>query len=208
MTRTSLETPDELLVIEAIFGDFDAFDELALRYRAAVVRTAQAVVGRDDAEDVAQDALLLAFKALPSIEDPTKFAAWLSAITRHRALRFNKQESAHKGAAAFCAENYNRVLARLKELDEGVGAVFEPLPVESSLTVTAIACRQLAAYYEDELGAESGFRGAYGFAFNPRWWNAGEKSKRDCRNFWSEAGHDIEDLGEFIRESINEWTRR
>ena len=96
MTRTSLETPDELLVIEAIFGDFDAFDELALRYRAAVVRTAQAVVGRDDAEDVAQDALLLAFKALPSIEDPTKFAAWLSAITRHRALRFNKQESAHK----------------------------------------------------------------------------------------------------------------
>ena len=96
MTRTSLETPDELLVIEAIFGDFDAFDELALRYRAAVVRTAQGVVGRDDAEDVAQDALLLAFKALPSIEDPTKFAAWLSAITRHRALRFNKRESAHK----------------------------------------------------------------------------------------------------------------
>jgi RNA polymerase sigma-70 factor, ECF subfamily len=38
----------------------------------------------------------LAFKALPSIEDPTKFAAWLSAITRHRALRFNKRESAHK----------------------------------------------------------------------------------------------------------------
>jgi RNA polymerase sigma-70 factor, ECF subfamily len=96
MTRTSIETPDELLVIEAILGDFDAFDELALRYRAAVVRTAQAVVGRDDAEDVAQDALLLAFKALPSIEDPTKFAAWLSAITRHRALRFNKRESAHK----------------------------------------------------------------------------------------------------------------
>jgi len=115
---------------------------------------------------------------------------------------------AEKDAAAFCAEKYNRVLARLKELDEGVSAVFEPLPAESSLTVTAIACRQLAAYYEDELGAESGFRGAYGFAFNPRWWNTGEKSKRDCRNFWSEAGHEIEDLGEFIRESIAEWTRR
>jgi|SRR4051812_14110790 len=115
---------------------------------------------------------------------------------------------AEKDAAAFCAEKYNRVLTRLKELDEGVGAVFEPLPIESSLTVTAIACRQLAAYYEDELGAESGVRGAYGFAFNPRWWNAGEKSKRDCRNFWREAGHDIEDLGEFIRESIAEWTRR
>src|SRR5215208_5772270 len=96
MTRTSIETPDELLVIEAILGDFDAFDELALRYRAAVVRTARAIVGRDDAEDVAQDALMLAFKALPSIEDPTKFAAWLSAITRHRALRFGKRESTHQ----------------------------------------------------------------------------------------------------------------
>jgi hypothetical protein len=115
---------------------------------------------------------------------------------------------AEKDAAAFCAEKYNRVLARLKELDEGVGAVFEPLPAESSLTVTAIACRQLAAYYEDELGAESGFRGAYGFAFDPRWFSRGRESKRDCRNIWREAGHEIEDLGEFIRESINEWTRR
>jgi hypothetical protein len=115
---------------------------------------------------------------------------------------------ADKDAAAFCAEKYNRVLARLKELDEGVGAVFEPLPAESSLTVTAIACRQLAAYYEDELGAESGFRGAYGFAFDPRWFGRRGETKRDCRNFWREAGHEIEDLGEFIRESINEWTRR
>jgi RNA polymerase sigma-70 factor (ECF subfamily) len=96
MSRTGRETPDELLVIEAILGDFEAFDELALRYRAAVVRTAQSIVGREDAEDVAQDALLLAFKALPSIEDPTKFAAWLSAITRHRALRFNRQERARR----------------------------------------------------------------------------------------------------------------
>ena len=113
-----------------------------------------------------------------------------------------------KDAASFCANKYNRVLARLKELDESVGAVFEPLPAESSLTVTAIACRQLAAYYEDELGAAGGFRGAYGFAFDPRWFARGKESKRDCRNFWREAGHDIEDLGEFIRESIAEWTRR
>ena len=52
--------------------------------------------GREDAEDVAQEALLLAFKALPSIEEPSKFAAWLSAITRHRAWRFGKRESLHK----------------------------------------------------------------------------------------------------------------
>src|SRR5215211_8466510 len=93
MTRS--ESPDELLVIEAILGNLDAFEELVVRYRPAVVRLARTIVGPDDAEDVAQDALLLAFKALPGIEEPRKFAAWLSAITRHRAMRFNKNESAH-----------------------------------------------------------------------------------------------------------------
>jgi RNA polymerase sigma-70 factor (ECF subfamily) len=96
MAKLGAEPPDEVLVVAAILGDLDAFDELALRYRAAVVRTAQAVVGREDAEDVAQDSLLLAFKALPSIDDPTKFGAWLSAITRHRAFRFGKREGAHR----------------------------------------------------------------------------------------------------------------
>jgi RNA polymerase sigma-70 factor (ECF subfamily) len=90
------ETPDELLVVAAILGDLSAFDELASRYRAAVVRTARSIVGREDAEDVAQDALLLAFKALPAVENPAKFAAWLSAITRHRALRWSMRERAQQ----------------------------------------------------------------------------------------------------------------
>ena len=92
MTRS--ESPDELLVIEAILGNLDAFEELVVRYRPAVVRLARTIVGADDAEDVAQESLLLAFKALPGIEEPRKFPAWLSAITRHRALRFGKSETA------------------------------------------------------------------------------------------------------------------
>jgi RNA polymerase sigma-70 factor (ECF subfamily) len=93
MTRS--ETPDELLVIAAILGNLEAFEQLVVRYRPAVVRLARTIVGSDDAEDVAQDSLLLAFKALPGIEEPRKFAAWLSAITRHRALRFSKSETTH-----------------------------------------------------------------------------------------------------------------
>ena len=93
MTRS--ESPDEVLVIGAILGNLDAFEELVVRYRPAVVRLARSIVGADHAEDVAQDSLLLAFKALPGIEEPRKFPAWLSAITRHRALRFSKSETAH-----------------------------------------------------------------------------------------------------------------
>ncbi|HEX8179262.1 MAG TPA: RNA polymerase sigma factor [Pyrinomonadaceae bacterium] len=92
----SVEMPDEVLVVGAMMGDLSAFDELCARYRTAVVRAAQSVVGRADAEDVAQDALLIAFKALPTLEAPSKFAAWLAAITRHRAFRFTREERAHR----------------------------------------------------------------------------------------------------------------
>ena len=92
---TASESPDEVLVLAAILGNLEAFEQLVFRYRPAVVRLARSVVGADYAEDVAQDALLLAFKALPSIDEPRSFAAWLSAITRHRALRFSKSEDKH-----------------------------------------------------------------------------------------------------------------
>jgi hypothetical protein len=96
-------------------------------------------------------------------------------------------------AAAFCVEQYNRVLARLKEIDPDLISVFDPLAAGSSLTVAAMACRQLAAYYEDEVG--SGW--ARGYAFDPKVF----------KDFWQKSAREIEDLGEFIRESIDEWTR-
>ena len=101
-------------------------------------------------------------------------------------------------AAAFCTDQYNRVLTRLKEIDSGVGSVFDPLPTGSSLTVVAMAARQLAAYYEDELGSAKGFGGGYGFSFDPKMF----------KDFWEKSSREIEDLGEFIRESIDEWIRQ
>src|SRR4029453_6468922 len=101
-------------------------------------------------------------------------------------------------AATFCTDQYNRVLVRLKELDPGVGSVFDPLPGGSSLTVVAMASRELAAYYEDELGPAKGFGRGYGFAFDPKMF----------REFWEKSSKEFEDMGEFIRESIDEWLRQ
>jgi len=101
-------------------------------------------------------------------------------------------------AAAFCTDQYNRVLTRLKELDAGVSVVFEPLPAGSSLTIVAMACRQLVAYYEDELGPAKGFGRGYGFAFDPKMF----------KEFWEKSAREFEDMGEFIRESIDEWLRQ
>jgi len=83
--------PDEILALAAILGDLRSFDALVLRYRSAAYRVAQSIAGNELAEDAVQESLLLAFKALPSIEEPAKFASWLYAITRRVALRMSQR---------------------------------------------------------------------------------------------------------------------
>jgi RNA polymerase sigma-70 factor, ECF subfamily len=132
--------PDEVLVVAAILGDLEAFGELAARYRAAAVRTAQTIVGREDAEDVAQDALLLAFKALPTIENPTKFAAWLGAITRHRAFRWARREGARRRSSVELDEVLVERLSALAPPlaaggDEQLVRALEEMPAEYALVL-------------------------------------------------------------------------
>ena len=101
-------------------------------------------------------------------------------------------------AAAFSAAQYNRVLARLTELDPTTATIFEPLPDDATLSVVALACRQLAAYYEDETCAPSGWGRVYGAAFDAD----------AFKDFWRKSARDIEDLGEFIRENIETWAHQ
>ena len=137
MTRS--ESPDEVLVIGAILGNLEAFEELVVRYRPAVVRLARTIVGADYAEDVAQDSLLLAFKALPGIEEPRKFPAWLSAITRHRAVRFSKSETAQMSKRVALDEALLEKIEALakplaeKERDEEMIAALESLPPDYAM---------------------------------------------------------------------------
>lgn len=52
--------------------------------------------------------------------------------------------------AQFCVLQYNKVLARLSELEPGVAALFTALPENASPDVTRIAAHELAAYCGDE----------------------------------------------------------
>ena len=136
---TGFESPDEVLVLAAILGNLEAFEELVVRYRPAVVRLARTIVGTDYAEDVAQESLLLAFKALPSIEEPRKFAAWLSAITRHRALRFSKSEDKHVSKRVALDEALLEKIEALarpladKERDEAMIKALDNLPSDYAM---------------------------------------------------------------------------
>ena len=118
-----------------------------------------------------------------------------TARTAQQAAWVGKDDPA---AATHSARQYNRVLARLTELDPSAAPLFEPLPEAASLSVVALACRQLAAYFEDETGGAAGWGFIYDAAFDPE----------SFKEFWRKSAKDIEDLGEHIRESIERWAQQ
>jgi RNA polymerase sigma-70 factor (ECF subfamily) len=81
------ETPVAELVKRARNGEPAAFDELVRRHLRAAYAVALAVLGRPaDADDVAQDAFLVALEKLDDCRDPARFSGWLIQIVRNRAL--------------------------------------------------------------------------------------------------------------------------
>lgn len=63
-------------------------------------------------------------------------------------------------AARFSALQYNKVLARVCELEPAASPLFITLPESASADVTRIAAQELAAFFEDEAPASSaGVRG-------------------------------------------------
>jgi RNA polymerase sigma-70 factor, ECF subfamily len=79
--------PDEVLITRTLHGDLDAFGGLVERHRDVVFRVASRIVGRDDAEDVSQDAFLRAFARLERFRGESTFRTWLLQITQHVAFR-------------------------------------------------------------------------------------------------------------------------
>ncbi|MCC7124726.1 MAG: sigma-70 family RNA polymerase sigma factor [Acidobacteria bacterium] len=73
---------DEELVTRAVAGDQDSFNQLIIRWERPIYALAYRVIGRDeDARDVAQEAFMRAFRALPGFKGQAKFSSWLYRIT-------------------------------------------------------------------------------------------------------------------------------
>lgn len=85
MTSPELSGSEAMLVERARSGDVDAFEALADRSLPEVYRLATAIVGPDDARDVAQEALVAAWRELPRLRDVTRFRPWLRSIVMNRA---------------------------------------------------------------------------------------------------------------------------
>src|SRR5258706_12224917 len=87
---------EETLIRRIRDGERDLFYELIRPYERRVYATAFAILRNEsDAEDVAQEAMLKAFKHIGQFRAEAKFSTWLTQITLNEARMRKRREHVH-----------------------------------------------------------------------------------------------------------------
>src|SRR5260221_11893272 len=98
---TSLEHPaeqfnEEMLIRRVLAGERDLFYELIRPFERRVYAAAFAILrNQADAEDVAQEAALKAFKNISQFRAESRFSTWLIQITVNEARMWRRKGHAH-----------------------------------------------------------------------------------------------------------------
>lgn len=79
---------DQQLVLRVQQGDSRAFDALVLKYQQRVIQLVARFVNEGDAPDVAQEAFIKAYRALPNFRGQSAFYTWLYRIAINTAKNF------------------------------------------------------------------------------------------------------------------------
>lgn len=156
---------DELRAIAlAKRGDADAFAQLVQTYETSVYRLALRMCGNaHDAEEVAQEAFVAAWKGLPSFRGESKFSSWLYQLTSNAAIDFLRREKRHRAAVPLeeeldlAAEGTPQQAAEEAELRGTLQQALNALTPEHRQIFLLRQMRQLS--YEEigqMLGLESG----------------------------------------------------
>src|ERR1700744_5994120 len=98
--------PDLLLVERARGKEIRAFETLMRRYNQRLYRIARSIVSdTDTAENVVQEAYLLAFSDIERYEPTGKFGAWLARLAFNQALALRRtvRPTANSAAGAVSA---------------------------------------------------------------------------------------------------------
>jgi len=91
-----VDSAETTLIRQVQNGDSDAFFDLVRPYERAVFLAALSLVKNDaDAEDVAQEAILKAFKGLPRFRQEAKFSTWLIQIAINEAKMRLRKDRRH-----------------------------------------------------------------------------------------------------------------
>lgn len=92
-----MPTANRELVERAIRGDTSAFASLVEKYQGMVCGLAYDSIGCfAEAEDIAQDTLVDAYRKLPSLRDPRKFGGWLRTAAINKIRTWVRRKAAHR----------------------------------------------------------------------------------------------------------------
>lgn len=86
---------DALLVERALDGDVHSFEILARRYALLMRTYANRLLGTNsEAEDVVQEALVVAWTTLDTLAEPAKAKSWLMRIVSHKSIDLVRKRKA------------------------------------------------------------------------------------------------------------------
>ena len=97
------------LVSRVLEGDTDAFRPLVEAFEPSVFGLCRKLCPREDAEDLAQETFVQAYRYLPRLEDPTRFAPWIYQIARSLCRVRRRHRAVEKRALENRAEFQRRV---------------------------------------------------------------------------------------------------
>jgi len=90
---------DREYVERILAGEPEAFESLVRKYNRMAGAIAFGILGDfHEAEDIAQEAFLKAFRVLHTLRDPGKFRPWFTGLVRTKALDLLRQRPPHRAA--------------------------------------------------------------------------------------------------------------
>lgn len=109
------------------------------RHGAAIHRLAVAIVGPDEAPDVTQDVLVLAWQRLPQLRDATREAAWLRRVVVNRCLDRGRAASRRIRTIPMTVDDEARLPSTPSRtapgFDPAIDAALRRLPIEQRAVI-------------------------------------------------------------------------
>src|SRR6185503_12515454 len=91
------QTTDLALIEQVIAGSQPAFADLVKRYRRYVFTVAlNFVKRREDAEEIAQDCFVKAYRSLATFKRESKFSTWLYTIVYYTSMTFLRKKQVNQ----------------------------------------------------------------------------------------------------------------
>ena len=88
---------EKSIIVRVLAGDTEAFEALVLENQKQVYNLALRMTGsEEDANDIAQEAFIRAFRSLASFRGDSKFSVWLYRLTSNICIDFLRRRQRHQ----------------------------------------------------------------------------------------------------------------